>query len=52
MTRIKILTLSATLTLANASLSGTVTLESPKFENVCKVQVTTGLNTSGQVVKT
>lgn len=42
MKTIKSLTIATTLAVSSLSFAGTVKLESPKFENICKVQITTG----------
>ncbi len=52
MKTIKHITIAASLFFTTASLAGTVTLESPKYDNICKVQVTTGKDQTNKIVKT
>ena len=49
---IKNLTLAASLLLTSLSFAGTVKLESPKFDKICKVQVTTGNNPANKMLNT
>jgi hypothetical protein len=49
---IKIITIATTLFVSSFSFAGTVKLESPKFDKICKVQVTTGDNPPSNMVNT
>ena len=49
---LKNLALAGSLLLTSVSFAGTVKLESPKFDKICKVQVTTGNNTDNKLVNT
>lgn len=52
MKKIPIMILFSTLATASSVMAGTVTLQSPKFDNICKVQITTGNNPPSQFKKT
>jgi len=52
MRNINTLTIAASLVLTTASFAGTVKLESPNLDNICKVQVTTGNNPPNKSLNT